>query len=155
MGKRKETIGFLSLSSSFLVFEFFSSLLLKALELLNATTKRTKEGGERESFALSLCREHPKISLKISHKGAKKKKKRKKIFSLCAPCSQGGRASSLRRRRRRHHQPSLWNTEQREKKESREEREDAKNPDIWWREEVLLGVLLIERSVFARAFVPL
>ena len=30
-----------------------------------------------------------------------------------------------------------------------------KNPDIWWREEVLLGVLLIERSVFARAFVPL
>lgn len=65
-------IGFLSLSSSFLVFEFFSLLLLKALELLNETTK-TKEGGERESFALSLCRE--KISLKISHKGQKRRKK--------------------------------------------------------------------------------
>ena len=42
---------------------------------------------------------------------------------------------------------------------AREERKQRaargrKNPDIWWREEVLLGVLLIERSVFARAFSP-
>lgn len=42
---------------------------------------------------------------------------------------------------------------------AREERKQRaargrKNPDIWWREEVVLGVLLIERSVFARAFSP-
>jgi hypothetical protein len=43
---------------------------------------------------------------------------------------------------------------------AREERKQRaargrKNPDIWWREEVLLGVfLLIERSLCLRAFSP-
>ena len=154
MGKRNDWFS-LSLSSSFLVFEFFSLLLL----LLNETKEDKRRG--RESFALSLCVPRTKNILKISHKGQKRRKKasfqgrKYSLFSLCSLCSQGGRASSLPRRRRRHHQPSMWNTEQREKKESRTARAQAKNLDIWWREEVLLGVLLIERSVFARAFVPL
>ena len=43
-------IGFLSLSSSFLVFEFFSLLLLKAIE-----TTKTKEGGERVLLSLFVA----------------------------------------------------------------------------------------------------
>ena len=38
--------------------------------------RQRQKKGERESFALSLCREHPKISLKISHKGGKKEEKK-------------------------------------------------------------------------------
>jgi hypothetical protein len=75
--------------------------------------KKTKEGEERESFALSLCVARTKNILKISHKGQKRRKKasfqgrKYSLFSLCSLCSQGGRASSLPRRRRRHHQPSM------------------------------------------------
>lgn len=125
MGKRND-FGFLSLSSSFLVFEFFSLLLLKAWD------DKDKRRGESESFALSLFVANKKYLWKYLTKAKKKKKSilssRKKIFSLCSLCLKGGRASSLLRRRRRHHQPSLWNTEQHEKKESREQHEDAKIP---------------------------
>ena len=128
MGKRND-FGFLSLSSSFLVFEFFFRCCCWKL-FLNETTK-TKEGGEREFCSLSLSRTK-NIFENISQMAKKKKKSilssRKKIFSLCSLCLKGGRASSLLRRRRRHHQPSLWNTEQHEKKESREQHEDAKIP---------------------------
>ena len=41
-----------------------------------------------------------------------------------------------------------------QEKKYRTARARAKNPDIWWREEVLLGVLLIERSLCLRAFSP-
>ena len=128
MGKRND-FGFLSLSSSFLVFEFFFRCCCWKL-FLNETTK-TKEGGEREFCSLSLSRTK-NIFENISQRAKKKKKSilssRKKIFSLCSLCLKGGRASSLLHRRRRHHQPSLWNTEQHEKKESREQHEDAKIP---------------------------
>ena len=127
-------IGSLSLSSSFLVFEFFSLLLLTSSRVSWMRRQRQKKG-ERESFALSLGGgvANKKYLWKYLTKGKKEEEKKhpfkgKKIFSLCSLCLKGGRASSLLHRRRRHHQPSLWNTEQHEKKESREQHEDAKIP---------------------------
>ena len=133
MGKRNDWFSLsLELFSRFWIF--FVVVVDELSCFLNETTK-TKEGGERESFALSLGGgvANKKYLWKYLTKGKKEEEKKhpfkgKKIFSLCSLCLKGGRASSLLHRRRRHHQPSLWNTEQHEKKESREQHEDAKIP---------------------------
>ena len=116
--------------------------------------KRQKKGGER--VLLSLCREQ-KISLKISHKGQKRRKKASfqeenilSLFSLfkgrqgfLSPPSSSSSSSAVFVKYRA----------AREERKQRAAR-GRKNPDIWWREEVLLGVLLIERSLCLRAFSP-
>jgi hypothetical protein len=85
----------------------------------------------------------------------KASKEEENILSLSL-CFSGGRASSLL--------PSSSSTSSKEaavvkkygaqEEKSRTARAQAKNPDIWWREEVLLGVLLIERSVLRARFPP-
>ncbi len=83
--------------------------------------------------------------------------KEEKIFSLCSLSRlEGGRASSppivvvvIEQRR-----AAVLKYRAHEKKYTTARAQGAKNPDIWWREEVLLRVLSIERSVFARAFPP-
>ena len=122
--------------------------------------KKTKEGGERESFALSLCVARTKNILKISHKGQKRRRKKASfqgeenilsLFSLfkgrqgfLSPPSSSSSSSAVFVKYRA----------AREERKQRAAR-GRKNPDIWWREEVLLGVfLLIERSLCLRAFSP-
>jgi hypothetical protein len=122
--------------------------------------RQRQKKGERESFALSWggCREQ-KISLKISHKGQKRRRKKASfqgeenilsLFSLfkgrqgfLSPPSSSSSSSAVFVKYRA----------AREERKQRAAR-GRKNPDIWWREEVLLGVLLIERSVCLRAFSP-
>lgn len=120
--------------------------------------RQRQKKGESESFALSLCREQ-KISLKISHKGQKRRRKKASfqgeenilsLFSLfkgrqgfLSPPSSSSSSSAVFVKYRA----------AREERKQRAAR-GRKNPDIWWREEVLLGVLLIERSVCLRAFSP-
>ena len=124
--------------------------------------RQRQKKGERESFALSLgggCREQ-KISLKISHKGQKRRRKKASfqgeenilsLFSLfkgrqgfLSPPSSSSSSSAVFVKYRA----------AREERKQRAAR-GRKNPDIWWREEVLLGVfLLIERSLCLRAFSP-
>ena len=68
MGKRND-FGFLSLSSSFLVFEFFSLLLLKAL----LKRRQRQKKGERRVL-LSLFVANKNIFENISQRAKKKKK---------------------------------------------------------------------------------
>ena len=117
--------------------------------------RQRQKKGERESFA------NTKISLKISHKHDKGKKEEKKhpfkeenilsLFSLfkerqgfLSPPTSSSSSSAVFVKYRA----------AREERKQRAARGRAKNPDIWWREEVLLGVLLIERSLCLRAFSP-
>jgi hypothetical protein len=127
---------------------------------LNETTKKkTKEGGEREFCSLSLPPREQKISLKISHKGQKIRKKasfqgEENILSLFSLFK--GRQGFLSPPSSSSSSSSAVFVKYRAAREERKQRaaRGRKNPDIWWREEVLLGVLLIERSLCLRAFSP-
>lgn len=143
-------IGFLSLSRALFSFlNFFRCCCWKH------ETKKTKEGGER--VLLSLFVANKKYLWKYLTKGKKEEKKHPfkeenilSLFSLfkgrqgfLSPPSSSSSSSAVFVKYRA----------AREERKQRAAR-GRKNPDIWWREEVLLGVLLIERSLCLRAFSP-
>jgi len=96
--------------------------------------------------------------LKISHKGKKEEKKHpfkeENILSLFSLFK--GRQGFLSPPSSSSSSSSAVFVKYRAAREERKQRaaRGRKNPDIWWREEVLLGVLLIERSLCLRAFSP-
>lgn len=165
-------IGFLSgkTKSASRFFEFFFLVFgessRRCLEL-SKETLTTKEG-ESAFLLFSISRkeniffENENILLGWKKETKRRKKsivvfKEEKIFSLCSLSRlEGGRASSppivvvvIEQRR-----AAVLKYRAQEKKYTTARAQGAKNLDIWWREEVLLRVLSIERSVFARAFPP-
>lgn len=147
-------IGSLSLELFSRFWIFFSLLLLKAF--LEWDDKDKRRG--RARVLLSLFVANKKYLWKYLTKGKKEEKKHPfikeenilSLFSLfkgrqgfLSPPSSSSSSSAVFVKYRA----------AREERKQRAAR-GRKNPDIWWREEVLLGVLLIERSLCLRAFSP-
>jgi hypothetical protein len=160
-------IGFLSLSSSFSrFFEFFFLFCMKKSSQKRALERdlgKDKRRGEIESFGSLSVSQKAKISSRMKkylggQRSTKRRQKASKeeenILSLSLFLGRQGFLSppivvvNIISR--------LCETQSStRRKKAYSSTRTQKNPiSKWWREEVLLGVLLIERSVFARAFPP-